>query len=115
MIYLRVGAFNKCACAYIVELLRVLPLDEAMFFAMIQKADLFPLSTGNSIQAKETRAEKVIYFLQHVVEPSANIYLPKLLEVMKNFKVANVEKLAFDIEAALKSGTYIRMYRIYPY
>ena len=95
---------------YKVELLKELPLDETIFFAMIQKADLFPLSTGNSIQAKETRAEKVIYFLQHVVEPSANTYLPKLLEVMKNSKVANVEKLAFDIEAALEPGIYLRTY-----
>ena len=95
---------------YKVELLKELPLDEAIFFAMTQKADLFPLSTGNNIQAKETRAEKVTYFLQHVVEPSANTYLPKLLEVMKNSKVANLEKLAFVIEAALKPGTYIRTY-----
>ena len=92
---------------YKVQLLTELPLDEAIFFAMVEKADLFPLSNGNSIKAEKTRADKVAYFLQHVVEPAAEIYLPKLLEVMKESKVVNIEKLACDIQAAVEPGTYV--------
>ena len=95
---------------YKVELLRELPLEEAIFFAIAEKADLFPLRTGNSIRARITRAGKVDYFLQHVVEPAVEFYLPKLLEVMKNCEVANLEKLAGDIQAAVEQGTYIHMY-----
>lgn len=95
---------------YNVKLLKELPLDETQFFAMAQEADLFPLNIGNNIKAEKTRADKVAYFLQHVVEPSADIYLPKLLEVMKKSEVANVEKLAGDIEAALEPGAYVCMY-----
>ena len=91
-----------------VELLRELPLEEAIFFAMAEKAKLFPLGTGDSIRAEKTRVDKVDYFLQHVVEPAADTYLPKLLEVMKNSQVANVVKLAGAIQAAVEPGTYIR-------
>ena len=94
---------------YKVELLREVPLEEAIFFAMAEKAGLFPLSTGDRITAEKTRADKVAYFLQHVVEPAADIYLSKLLEVMKNSKVVNVEKLAGDIQAAIEPGTYVHM------
>ena len=91
---------------YKIELLTELPLDEAIFFAMAEKAALFPLSTGNSIKAEKTRADKVAYFLQHVVEPAAETYLPKLLEVMKKSKVLNIEKLARDIQATVEPGIY---------
>ena len=93
-----------------VELLKQLPLDEAIFFAMADKAGLFPLSSGDSIKAEKTRAEKVAYFLQYVVEPAAEIYLPKLLEVMKNSEVVNVQKLACNIQEALEPGTYMCVY-----
>ena len=58
-----------------------------MFSGEARKADLFPLGTAASIEAKPTRVEKVAYFLQHVVEPGADDYLPKLLKVMKDSKV----------------------------
>ena len=89
------------------EILQQLPLENDIFFAMAKRANLFPLDTGDFIAAEPTRARKVTYFLQHVVEPGAEQYLPKLLEVMKDSKVANVVKLADDIEAATGIGTYV--------
>ena len=87
-----------------VKLLQQLPLDDKTFFAMAKQADLFPLDTGDSIAAEPTRAKKVSYFLQHIVEPGAEEYLPKLLKVMKESKVANVVTLADDIEATMRIG-----------
>ena len=87
------------------ELLRQLPLESDIFFAKANQADLFPLNTGDSIAAQPTRVKKVSYFLQHVVEPGAEQYLPKLLKVMKESEVANVVKLADDIQAATRIGT----------
>ena len=95
---------------YKVKLLRELPLDETLFFAMVEEADLLPLSTGSNIKAEKTRADKVAYFLQYVIEPAADTYLPRLLDVMKHSEVANVEKLAGDIEALLEPGMYICVY-----
>ena len=95
-------AFTK----FNVKLLEQLPLDDTTFFAMAKQADLFPLDTGDSIAAEPTRAKKVSYFLQHVVEPGAEEYLPKLLKVMKESKVANVVTLADHIEATMRLGRY---------
>ena len=98
-------SLNEAIKQFNVELLNQLPLENDIFFAMAKKADLFPLNTGDSIAAKSTRAEKVSYFLQYVVEPGAEHYLPKLLKVMKESKVVNVVKLADKIQAATRIGT----------
>ena len=90
-----------------VELLQELPLDEPLFFAMAERAGLFPLDINKSIKAEKTRAHKVDYFLNHVVEPGADEYLPKLLQVMRESKVVNVMILADDIQAAVGPGKYI--------
>ena len=90
-----------------VDLLEQLPLEDVKFFAMARRAGLFPLNTGDSIAAMPTRAEKVAYFLQHAVEPGAEEYSPKLLSVMKESKVANLVRLADDIEAVTAIGTYM--------
>ena len=87
-----------------VELVYQLPLEDDLFFAMAKHADLFPLNTGDFIASEPTRAQKVSYFLQHVVEPGAEEYLPKLLKVMRDSKVANVVRLADDIQAAIDMG-----------
>ena len=89
-----------------VELLHQLPLENDIFFAMARRAGLFPLDTGDSIAAEPTRAKKVAFLLQHVVELGAEEYLPKLLNVMKESKVANVIRLADDIQAVTGIGRY---------
>ena len=86
------------------ELIQQLPLENDIFFAMAAQAGLFPLDTGDSIAAEPTRAKKVTYFLQHVVEPGAEEYLPKLLKVMRDSNAANVVRLADDIQAATGIG-----------
>ena len=93
-----------------VELVSQLPLENDIFCAMAKTADLFPLGTGDSIAAETTRAKKVSYFLQHVVEPGAEVYLPKLLKLMKDSKVTNLVRLADEIEAAADQGMYIHIH-----
>ena len=89
-----------------VELLNQLPLENDIFFGMARRAGLFPLNTGDSIAAEPTRAKKVAFLLQHVVDPGAEEYLPKLLNVMKESKVANLIRLADDIQAVTGIGRY---------
>ena len=95
---------------YNVHLLTKLPLDDEIFFGLVNGAGLFPLNTGNNIMAERTRAGKVAYFLRHVIEPGAELYLPKLLTVMKESKVDDVVKLAEEIGVAAGLGMYIHMY-----
>ena len=90
-----------------VELLQQLPLENNIFFAMAKQVGLFPLDTSDSIAAMSTRAQKANYLLQHVVEPRAEEYLPKLLKVMKESGFANVVRLADDIQAATGLGMYV--------
>ena len=87
-----------------VKLVDQLPLENDRFFAMTKQAGLFPMNIGESIAAKSTRAQKVNYLLQYVVEPGADEYLPKLLKVMRDSKVVNVVRLADDIQAATGIG-----------
>ena len=96
-----------------VELLQELPLEDPIFFALAERAGLFPSNTGNNIREEKTRAHKVDYFLQHVVEPGAEEYLPKLIKVMKESEFENVKKLTDDIQALLSTGTYVRTYTCY--
>ena len=96
-----------------VELLQELPLDDPIFFAMAERVDLFPMDTGDTIRAEKSRAHKVDYFLRHVVEPGADQYLPRLLQVMKESEVANVEKLADNIQKAVAPGTYVCLCNLY--
>ena len=89
-----------------VKLLQKLPLDEEIFFGMAKKANLFPGGNAESIAAEPTRAKKVAYFLQHVIEPGADSYLPKLLEVMKEFDDHNVNDLADEIQGVIEPGIH---------
>ena len=89
---------------FYVELVEQLPLEDGIFYAMAKQANLFPLDSGDCITAEPTRAKKVTYLLQHVVEPGAEEFLPKLLNVMKDSKIANLEKLADSIQAATGIG-----------
>ena len=98
---------------YNVELLEQLPLDEEIFFGKAKKADLFPGGNAGSIKAQLTRPSKVSYFLQHVVEPGADVYLPKLLEVMKQSDNDSVKDLADEMEADMKPGNYACSYSTY--
>ena len=84
---------------YGVDLLQHLPLENAIFFAMVQKAGLFPLDIGANVQAKHTRAEKVSYFLTQI-GPGADSNLPKLLKVMRESGVTDVVDLAEKIAVA---------------
>ena len=88
------------------RLIQELPLDDVIFYAQVESAGLFILNTGASITERQTNADKVTYFLQHVIERSPDQFLPMLLEVMKESEAANVVALANDIEAAT-SGVYV--------
>ena len=96
-----------------VELLEQLPLDDEIFFGKAKKANLFPGGNADSIAAQPTRAKKVSYFLQRVVEPGADVYLPKLLEVMKESNDDSVKNLADKIQAVMEPGRHIYLHRLY--
>ena len=91
-----------------VKLLQQLPLEDAVFYGMLNEAELLPLNAGAYIETLNTRAEKVGYFLRHVIEPAASDTLPTLIKVMKKCKISNLAKLATKIQAAVEPGKYVQ-------
>ena len=88
------------------RLLEQLPLESGVFFAMVKQACLFPRDTADRIAELSIKPEKVSYFLKHVIEPEADVYLPKLLGVMEESEDLNVVRLADEIQAAMESGIF---------
>ena len=81
-----------------------LPLEDDSFFVMVKRAGLLPQYSDHHVAALPTRAEKVSYFLQNVVESGADEYLPKLLGVMKKSGNRDVINLAYEIQETMGSG-----------
>ena len=88
-----------------VKLLTILPLEDEIFLAKLGEANLLPRDSGASIRSKSTRAEKVSYFLLHVVEPAPEIYLNLLIGVMENTDDLAVKKLANDMKGNFRLST----------
>ena len=88
---------------YKVELVKHLPLENELFFAMVERDGLFPLEIGDDIKAKDTRAKKVSCFLDFI-RPGADTYLPKLLKVMKESGVDDVLELAENIDTTIRNS-----------
>ena len=87
-----------------VRLLEILPLENELFLGMLGEGGLLPDNSGAYIRTKGIRAEKVSYFLQYVVEPAAETFLPKLISVLKKSDNPAIAKLANDMNTQLKSG-----------
>ena len=80
-------------------LLKVLPLDSAMFLAQMNKPkfNLLPLSSKAMIRALPTRADKVSFFIERVLESNPDLRLPALLDVMEECDDIAVQTLSRDI------------------
>ena len=90
-----------------VQLLEILPLESEIFLGRLEEAKLLPQGSGASIRSKSTRDKRTSYFLQHVIEPAADIYLPILLTVMEQSDNLAVSRLANEIKEKLNLGMNI--------
>ena len=69
---------------YQVELLG-LPMDDKKFVAILDKHSFFSGNQKDTMQAKETNADKASYFLDDVIGKDIDTYFQKLLTVMEGF------------------------------
>ena len=76
---------------YAVDLVLRLPLDDSVFVAHLDSVGLLPMDSGAKIRAEKTRADKALCFLG-LIRPGADIYLPKLLNVMANCGAARLQQ-----------------------
>ena len=88
------------------KLLEKLPLENEEFLVIANGANLFPPGIKATIIAKSTRSQKVAYYLNHVVEPEADEYLPKLLDVMSEYGDLAVQQLASEIQTKTRLSMF---------
>ena len=87
----------KAVKKFNVELLKILPLENKLFCAMLFQDDLLPLGSGDIVKEYQTRHEKVSFFLDNIIKPAPEKRLPKLLEIMNNCDDEAVKNLAAKI------------------
>ena len=80
-----------------VELLKILPMEDEIFLAILEKFKLLTDDNGASIRAQIPSHNKVAYFLQLAVERAPDVYLPSLICAMEQSDNLAAKKLANDM------------------
>ena len=89
-------------------LAKSLPMDDVIFVAELFSHDLLPGNHYDKVESRPTRADKAVYFLNHVIKPALvtdTHSFNELLNVMEDSGYSNVEELAKQIRSKLKKGT----------
>ena len=88
---------------YFDQLVKCLPMDDALFTAALSKHNLLPSNTNNKIEALLTAADKASCFLNIVIKPALDISdtssFDNLLSIMEHCGFDHVEKLACTIKS----------------
>ena len=94
---------------FYVQLVKKLPMHDSIFIAQLFSRDLLPGDSKDQIQSKATRADKTMYFLDHLIKPSlSNTFagsFNKLLKVMEDSEYDEVNELAKLMTTRLMEGT----------
>ena len=100
-------AFDK----YFEEVVKCLPMNDALFIAKLSKFNLLPGNTNDQLQALPTQADKVLHFLNHVIKPALAINdttsFDNLLSVMEQCDYDHVKRIACMIKSQLYKGNNI--------
>ena len=98
------------------EMLKVLPMGNPVFLAILEVYKLLPGDTRDRIQAERTKADKAACLIENVIKTSPNLYLPKLLQAMEKYHKENndiaLNDLADDMQRALEEKGIVAMYVI---
>lgn len=88
------------------KLVETLPMNDALFIAKLYSHDLLPDDTKEHVQSLPTRADKAMYFLDHVIKPSVTTSVgssfDQLLNVMEDSEYQGVKELAKLIRTSLR-------------
>ena len=90
---------------FIVKLVMNLPMDDKSFIKKLSDEHFLPLNTQDKIESLPTQAEKSLYFLSHIIEPSLGITgrFDTFLGIMESHKDTDVRKLAATIKDEIAS------------
>ena len=88
------------------KLVETLPMNDALFIAKLYSRDLLPDDNKEYVQSLPTRANKAMYFLDHVIKPSVTTGVgssfDQLLNVMEDSEHQGVKELAKLIRTSLR-------------
>ena len=90
---------------FFAKLVNLLPMDDPLFVAELFSHDLLPGNHYDQVESKSTRANKAVYFLNHVIKPALTTdvgSLDRLLDVMEDTDYYVVKQLAKLIRTKLK-------------
>ena len=88
------------------KLVETLPMNDALFIAKLYSCDLLPDDIKEYVQSLPTRANKAMYFLDHVIKPSVTTGVgssfDQLLNVMEDSEHQGVKELAKLIRTSVR-------------
>ena len=90
---------------FFAELAKSLPMDDPLFVAELFSHDLLPGDHYDQVESRSTRADKAVYFLNHVIKPALISDVGsfnQLLDIMEDSEYHNVKELALQIKNKLK-------------
>ena len=100
-------AYKEVYQRYFIKLIKCLPMDDTLFFAMLSKHELLPGDTEDKLKCLTPQIEKATYFMSHVIKPSlevdSKVYLDKLLLVMSESGYKHVEEIAGKIKCEISN------------
>ena len=93
--------------SFIAKLVMSLPMDDKSFIDQLSDEHFLPGDTQDTIISLPTQAEKSLYFLSHIIEPSLEIGITgsfdTFLNIMASHKDTDVKKLAALIKDEIAS------------
>lgn len=99
--------YKQVYTSFIAKLVTNLPMDDKSFIDKLSDEHFLPGDTQSAIESLPTQAEKSLYFLSHVIEPSLDIGMTEsfdtLLNIMGSHKDTDVRKLAALIKDEIAS------------
>ena len=118
-------AYLRAYQNHLEKLVRCLPMDDTHFITKLSAKQLLPGDTESKINALSTQADKVSYFLCHVIKPALDIDhisgFDELLTIMQSCGYIHVKDLAATIESQLTPeemnlhipGKHLSLYQMY--
>ena len=92
---------------FFAKLAKSLPMDDPIFVAELFLRDLLPGDHYDQVESRSTRADKAVYFLNHVIKPALTSDVGsfnELLNVMEDSDYPNIKELAVQIRSKLHEG-----------
>ena len=92
---------------FFAKLAKSLPMDDPIFVAELFSHDLLPGDHYDQVESRSTRADKAVYFLNHVIKPALTSDVGsfnELLNVMEDSDYPNVKELTVQIRSKLQEG-----------